>query len=248
MSWRANCKRCWQSGRESECVPDRIVKEKHRLPEPGELPRADEIHLWRMDLDELAGDQPPRRWRKPNRNGPGGLSARNIASVPAGRGWLRSVLGACLNLPPLDVPLMAGSHGKPRIAAEANPDRLQFNLSHCGRFALLAVTVGREIGVDLEDPRRNTDWAAVAGRFCTAREREHVATLAPEMRSAAYAEIWARKEAAAKALGEGLASPVFSISVGPAAWGPVDCGDGVAVWSLPARDRFAAALAVREPL
>jgi len=229
------------------CLCNRTVKEKRRLPEPGELPRAGEIHLWRMDLDELAarGGPAASALAEAEQERAGRfIREEHRRRFAAGRGWLRSVLGACLNRPPLDVPLMAGSHGKPRIAAEANPVRLQFNLSHCGRFALLAVTVGREIGVDLEDPRRNTDWAAVAARFCTAREREHVATLAPGMRPVAFAEIWARKEAAAKALGEGLASPVFSVNVGPADWGTVDCGDGLVVWSLPPQNGLVAAMAV----
>jgi 4'-phosphopantetheinyl transferase len=139
----------------------------------------------------------------------------------------------------------ANAHGKPGIAAEANHTGLQFNLSHCGRLALLAVTAGREIGVDLQGTLRDAAWPAVAGRFCTPVEWEHVQALPPAMRALAFTEIWTRKEAAGKAAGEGLTSRIFSIAVGPAGWGTVDCGGGLFVWSLPSPARFAAALAVR---
>jgi 4'-phosphopantetheinyl transferase len=219
------------------------------LPEPGELPGVDEIHLRQTDLDTPPADD--------------GLLLRTL-SVPeqerarhfvfeedrrrylAARAWLRSVLGAYLNLPPHAVPLAVNSHGKPGIAAGSNRAGLQFNLSHCGRLALLAVTAGREIGVDLQDALPDIAWPAVAGRLCTPAEQDHIESLPPARRAAAFAEIWTRKEAAGKALGEGLTSRILFVAVGPADWGTVDCGGGLRVWSLPAEGRFAAAIAVRQ--
>lgn len=222
-----------------------------QLPEPGKLPGADEIHLWQTDFDEAPAN--------------GGILLRTLSPSEqerarrfvfeahrwrylVARSWLRSVLGACLNLPPRAVPLTVNTQGKPCIAAEANHAGLQFNLSHGGRLALLAVTTGREIGVDLQGALPATTWPAIAGRFCTPDEWEHVQALPPAMRATAFAEIWTRKEAAGKALGEGLTSRIFSIAVGPANWGTVGCGEGLLVWSLPTQDQFAAAIAVRGPI
>lgn len=227
------------------------IKWRQRLQEPAELPGADEIHLWQTVLDEAPAA--------------GGILFRTLSSSEQERArrfvfeehrrrylathaWLRSVLGAYLNLSPQAVPLAANAHGKPCIVAEANGAGLQFNLSHCDRRALLAVTAGREIGVDLQGVLRDAAWPAVAGRFCTPDEWEHVHALPPAMRAPAFAEIWTRKEAAGKAAGEGLTSRIFSIAVGPANWGRIDCGGGLFVWSLPAQDRFAAAIAVQQPL
>lgn len=224
------------------------IKWLQRLQEPAGLPGADEIHLWQTDLDEPATN--------------GGISFHTLSSSEqkrarrfvfeehhrrylAARAWLRSVLGVYLNLSPHKVPLSANAHGKPCITAEANHAGPQFNLSHCGSLALLAVTAGREVGVDLQDVLQDTTWPAIAGRFCTPDEWEHVQALPPAMRAPAFAEIWTRKEAAGKAAGEGLTSRIFSIAVGPAGWGTVDCGGGLFVWSLPAQDRFAAAIAVQ---
>jgi 4'-phosphopantetheinyl transferase len=158
------------------------------------------------------------------------------------------VLGSYLNLEPQDVPLSADARGKPHVAAEANAGDLRFSLSHCDRRAVLAVVVGCEIGVDLQEAPPDDSWAAIAERFFTLAEKEHLHALSPAARAPAFAEIWTRKEAAGKALGEGLTSRIFSIAVGPASWGMVGCGEGFWVWSLPSPDWFATAIALREPV
>src|SRR5208282_4984293 len=165
------------------------TKWRQRLPGPAELSGADEIHLWQADLDE------------PTTNG--GISFRALSSTElervrrfvfeghrrrylAARAWLRSVLGAYLNLSPHAVPLTANAHGKPCIAAEANHAGLQFNLSHCDQLALLAVTAGRDIGVDLQGALQDTAWTAVAERFCVPAEQDHVLALPLRMRAPAF--------------------------------------------------------------
>lgn len=227
------------------------LKWPQRFPGTPELPGADEIHLWQTDLDEvpvdggiLSGTLSLLEQERARRF----VFERHRRHYLATRAWLRSVLGAYLNLPPCAVPLTANANGKPGIATEANHAGLQFNLSHCGQRALLAVATGREVGVDLQNALPDTAWPAIATRICTSDEQEHVQILSPETRAPAFAEIWTRKEAAGKAAGEGLTSRIFSVAVGPASWGTVDCGGGLLVWSLPSENRFAAAIAVREPL
>jgi len=220
-----------------------------RLAVPVALPGTGEIHLWRSDLDELSEDLDsgfsalsPSEQERARRFVFGEPRRRYIVC----RAWLRSVLGGYLNQLPHDVPLAANVRGKPCVVARENHAGLQFNLSHCGQFALLAITTGPEVGVDLQSTALDTAWPAIAERFYTPVERKHIQTLPPETRTLAFAEIWTRKEAAVKALGEGLTSQVFFIAVGPASWGLVDCRGGLLVWSLPAQARFAAAVAVRQ--
>lgn len=226
------------------------IKWRQRLPEPAEVPGSDEIHLWETDLDEpqanggilfpaLSSSEQERARRF--------VFEKHRRRYLATRAWLRSVIGACLNLSPAAVPLEANAHGKPCVAPEVNRAGLQFNLSHCDRLALLAVTAGQDIGVDLQVPLRPAVGTLVARRFCTPDEWEHVQSLPPAMQAAACAEIWTRKEAAGKAVGEGLTSRVFSMAVGPASWGTVACGGGLFVWSLPTQARLAAAIAVQKP-
>jgi 4'-phosphopantetheinyl transferase len=209
-------------------------------------PTPNEIHLWQADLDEL----PDREeiWSRSlssleQSRARRFVFAKHRRHYLAAKAWTRRVLAAYLRLGPRAVPLTANAHGKPQMGAEANPADLRFNVSHCGRFVLLAVAAGSEVGVDVQSPLPEDSWPAVAERFFTRDEREYLRGLLPPLRASAFVEIWTRKEAAGKALGSGLTPRVWSLDVGPAARGAVDCGNGLWVWSLPAQDSFAAALA-----
>ncbi len=210
-------------------------------------PVTDEIHLWRTDLDESSADD--GIWFRTLSSSEQERARRFIFEEPrrrylAARIWVRSVLGAYLNLDPQAVLLTTSGHNKPRLVARANRPGLQFNLSHSNRFVLLAVTGEGEIGVDVQEVLSDEAGTAIAGRFFTPEEMEHVHHQPPARRGMVCAEIWTRKEAAGKALGVGLTPRILSFAVGPAAWGTIDCGDGVSVWSVPFQDRFAAAVAV----
>lgn len=214
------------------------------IGQPGE----NEIHLWQADLDDPAPDcrtlfhvlSPPEQER-----------ARRFVFEPdrwrylVARAWLRSVLACYLKVTPHKVPLATGAHGKPDIAAEFNRAGIEFNLSRCGRWALLAVTTKQAIGVDLQEALADDMWPAIARRCCTADEWEHVQALPSVMRAMVFSEIWTRKEAAGKAVGAGLTPEILSLSVGPADWGTVICGGGLSVWSLPTPNQLPAAIAVR---
>jgi 4'-phosphopantetheinyl transferase len=223
----------------------------HSLGDYPGLPLAGEVHLWRTDLDESLGDisvlsrmlSPPEQAR-----------ARRFAFEKhrrrfiVAKAWSRSVLGLYLSREPRDVPLTVDTRGKPHIAAAANHADLRFNLSHSGRYALLAVTVNQNVGVDVQDPIPYDFLSAVAKRLLTPGELACIHDLAPTARALALAEIWTRKEAVAKALGTGLTSQVFSYTVGPSAWGMVCCGGRLWVCSLPAYNWLAGAVAVQQDL
>jgi 4'-phosphopantetheinyl transferase len=210
-------------------------------------PTPNEIHLWQADLDALPGREEiwARSLSSLEQSRAGHfVYAKHRRRYVAAKAWTRRVLAAYLRREPEAVPLTANAHGKPQISAEANPDDLRFNVSHCGRFALLAVAAGDEVGVDVQSPLPEDSWPAVAERFFTRDERECLHRLPPLLRASAFVEIWTRKEAAGKALGTGLTPHVWSLDVGPATRGTVDCGNGLWVWSLPAQDSPAAAVAV----
>ena len=96
--------------------------------------------------------------------------------------------------------------GKPILADGA----LEFNLSHSGDLALVAVSRDLQVGVDLEHPRSFKNEAGLARRICAPRELEHL------MQASDDDELlrpWVRKEAVAKATGEGLAQAVNQLDV-----------------------------------
>ena len=80
----------------------------------------------------------------------------------AGRGILRALLAAYTGADSRELRFEAGPHGKPRLAGE---ERLRFNLSHSGDVALYAIALEREVGVDVELPRRAVDHVAIARRI-----------------------------------------------------------------------------------
>ncbi len=156
------------------------------------------------------------------------------------RAALREVLGEALGIPPGQVVLTYGAHGKPALAGLQAASGLRFNLSHSGARALVGLARGAELGVDLEVLRPMTDRDALVRRFFSVAENEAYFRLAPAERQQGFFDGWTRKEAVVKALGQGLTFPLrdFDVSLAPgeparllrlkAALGP-DCG-----WCLSA--------------
>lgn len=97
--------------------------------------------------------------------------------------------------------ILRGEHGKPYA-----PDLggIEFNLSHSGRHALIAIARDQPIGVDLEMQGRQRSVEDIARRYFCAAESHALSTLPAELRAAAFLRLWTGKEAVLKALGEGL--------------------------------------------
>ena len=176
---------------------------------------ADGIHLWLADLDRLpkslaqlaatlTADERERAARFH-------FPAHRDRFV-VGRGLLRTLLGAYLNRPAMALCFACGPRGKPLLAGEDADAGLHFNLSHSGERALYAIA-RREVGVDLECLNRVVNDAAVAERVCTPREWAAFQALPAERFREAFFSCWTRKEAIAKALGDGLASGLRNLEV-----------------------------------
>jgi 4'-phosphopantetheinyl transferase len=119
-------------------------------------------------------------------------------------GALRLVLSRYLMCDPRALRFGAGAHGKPFL--EDAP--LEFNLSHSGTLALIAVARSRRVGVDVEQLRPLADLDSVAARVCTRDELVTLAGLAEPTRTCAFFAMWTRKEALAKVTGEGISGIV----------------------------------------
>jgi 4'-phosphopantetheinyl transferase len=123
-----------------------------------------------------------------------------LATPATGR--LEAILGAYLGVPPR---LVEGPHGKPRLDGAS---ALRFNLSHSGERWLLAVATGREVGIDVEEPRPRGDVRELAEVGLPAEDRARVAAAAPEERDAVFHRLWVRHEARLKCHGVGLVAPL----------------------------------------
>lgn len=91
--------------------------------------------------------------------------------------------------------LCAGEHGKPCLADRETP---QFNLSHSGSIAVLALSE-RPVGVDVERCRTFQD--ALLRRVFSPEELQNAPETAPERY---YTQLWTVKESVMKHFGTGL--------------------------------------------
>lgn len=146
----------------------------------------------------------------------------------ATRAALREVLGARLGQPAQAVRFVRDEAGRPRLAdavevgrtdvermdapridarrtdAPRIDARLDFNISHSGAFALIALSTSRRVGVDIEAQRERFDWRAVAKSVFAPREIAYLESLPEGARSDAFYDAWTAKEALVKALGTGI--------------------------------------------
>jgi 4'-phosphopantetheinyl transferase len=153
-------------------------------------------------------------------------------------GWMRVLLGAYLRRDPQAIVLSISPFGKPFAVSPGGSARLEFNLSHSGDAALLAVGADRPVGVDVEEIRRERVSEDVARRFFSRAEVDDLLRLPAADRVEAFFRCWTRKEAYVKARGEGLSRRLdrfaVSLTLGEA---PElrPCGEGeedAILWSL----------------
>ena len=130
----------------------------------------------------------------------------------AGRVRLRQILSRYCGVPPSRLPIQHTEFGKPYL--EAPFTGVSFNLSHSRGTAILAVSDGVAIGVDLEE-RRSIAAETIAACWLHEGEREDLLRCSKGQRQSAFFRLWCRKEAVLKGQGSGLRFPLheFRVSV-----------------------------------
>jgi 4'-phosphopantetheinyl transferase len=173
-----------------------------------------EIEVWHVNLDAPApgGVLTAGEHARAARFARGDQARRWAAS----RAALRVLLGARLGVAPREVSFAHGPHGKPEVGGD-----LAFNLSHAGAVALVALSHGRELGVDVERTDRRSHAIV---RALTEAER---AVLGDAPGHLELLRVWCRKEALAKATGGGLRwAPERFDTIAPGAYALTDLDAG----------------------
>lgn len=127
---------------------------------------------------------------------------------------LRQILGSYAGQSPASLRFTYGPSGKPALT---NQPEITFNLSHSGELALIATSVARELGIDVEYCRPLDDLMLLAEGCFSAQENAVLRALPEDQRMAGFFNCWTRKEAFIKALGAGLSYPLdrFDVSLKP---------------------------------
>ena len=131
----------------------------------------------------------------------------------AGRGWLRTLLADYAQTGPRSIEFDYGANGKPRLGGRFVPMGLEFNLAHCENLALLAIARGQPLGVDVERVRPIADADQLVSQFFSPRENAAFQQLSPDQKPNAFFNLWTRKEAWLKAIGEGIAHSLSLVEV-----------------------------------
>lgn len=185
-------------------------------------PRAGEIHVWRVDLDQ--GENIVQQFRSTLEDDEIQRADRfhfekDRRAFTVGRGFLRHVLGRYLTARPEALRFAYGSYGKPALNGEHKNSSLRFNMSHSRGVGLVAVSDNRELGVDVEYIRADFATEDITRRFFSPHEVAAFNALSEELRVAAFFRCWTRKEAYIKAIGRGLSQPLdgFDVTLAPEA-------------------------------
>lgn len=124
------------------------------------------------------------------------------------RALVRTMLSRYAAVAPADWQFIANVHGRPEILnPPAGVPDLRFNISHTDGLIACAVTIGREIGVDVEHVNRRLTQD-VAARYFAPSEVAHLRSLPAEAQDRVFFDYWTMKEAYIKARGLGLALPL----------------------------------------
>lgn len=117
------------------------------------------------------------------------------------RGFVRTCLADVLGLSPTDLAFETVGRGKP-ILVDAKG--IEFNLSHSGELAVLAVTRGRRVGIDVELPNAGFDPLDLGRSVFNEVELAAVADQPIGSRMIRFLQFWTAKEARMKLTGEGV--------------------------------------------
>lgn len=201
--------------------------------------KVDEVHVWAASLEQpaasvraLEGLLSLRELNRAERFRSEGDRRRYVVA----HGILRRVLASYRQADPRTLRFSIGENGKPALSDERGPTALRFNLSHTEDLALIAVTLGREIGVDVERVRPISELDSIVESYFTSRERDTLRTMENTARRDAFYRCWTRKESYAKATGGDLSVALGGfdtmLSSGPADLPAVGAARDASGWNL----------------
>jgi 4'-phosphopantetheinyl transferase len=123
------------------------------------------------------------------------------------------VLSHYLQCNAADIGIAFEANAKPHLSGDHCESNLYFNVAHSGDVALIAVTTGHELGIDIEVVRPVDHGASISRRYFHPSEVLAIQAMPPELRDAAFLRCWTGKEAVLKAVGTGISDSLATFAV-----------------------------------
>ncbi len=208
---------------------------------------AGEVHVWLLRIDERLRSLVETSLSQAELERANAFRFRkHQTQFVVSRGSLRFLLGQYLGQPTWDIEILSGELGKPYLSQRFQPD-VHFNISHSGEYAGLAFSLTQELGIDIERREPDAIDEGLLKQCLTASEKLIYEQALPEEKIEFFFDMWARKEAYMKLLGDGLNIPPNELSLSPIR--PVHETSesyNICFSPMPAIDGFSSALATRE--
>lgn len=134
------------------------------------------------------------------------------AEFVTARAALRRLLAIETGIEASCITIRIDGNGRPALDEPGHAD-IDFNLSHSGAMAAIAIAHGGRVGVDIEWRGRTRGLYEIVGDVMGPREAAMLAALDPTAFSRAFYTCWTRKEAVVKGLGVGVSFPLRTIDV-----------------------------------
>ena len=180
----------------------------------------DEVHVWHVDLTAWQKEadslldllDPQERERAARFKFPG---PRNQFLIS--RAMLRRALGCYLRTQAREIRFRTTANGKPELAADSDLrfGDLRFNLSHTEGVTVFAIAHHRQVGIDVERIRPDTNALELAERFFSHPEVQWLRSQPAGELMPSFFTCWTGKEAYIKGHGAGLSIPLSSFGVLP---------------------------------
>ncbi len=174
-----------------------------------------EVHVWLIDIEEfeaqsekllqLLSDDEIERSRR-------FFHEKDRISFIISHGALRRLIAQYLEISSDEVEFKHNKHGKPSLQGKGR-NRLEFNLSHSGGYALCAFQRKAQVGVDIEKVIPERPSEKLVNRFFSKTESREWKSISSDLRERAFFTCWTRKEAYIKATGKGMSKILGSFSV-----------------------------------
>ena len=126
-------------------------------------------------------------------------------------GLLRYLLSLYAERKPQEIQYLVNQFGKPFL--KDDNCALQFNMSHSKDYAAYIIALEDQVGIDIEWKDRDTNIQEIFELVLSPTEVTNFNQLSSEEKFHEFYDIWTKKEAIIKAIGQGFSYPIKTIEI-----------------------------------